>query len=133
MTENHDNGKDEEYTIPELPPEIIRPRVSKWRDLFEECRAKPGRWRRTKESFQRSTAAQIASDVRNAWKRDPVKMRMRGLIAGERWEAVCGPSPEGTDPDRHYLWLRYMGNDDVAPPAESSSVQVNGGATEYAW
>lgn len=135
MTMNHDDDKRDEYTVPELPPEGARPpRTSKWRDLFDECRANPGVWRRTKESFQRTTAAQIASDVRNSWKRDPVKMRMRGLGPGERWEAVSGPSPEGLDPGRHFLWLRYVGEGDAdVVAADEGPVQMNGEPVEYAW
>lgn len=133
MTSSNDHDKQDEYTVPEMPPESARPwRVSKWRDLFDECRAEPGVWRRTKESFKPTTAAQIASDVRNSWKRDPAKMRMRGLGAEERWEAVAGPSPEGVEPGRHFLWLRYMGSDG-APAVKPMLVQMNEEPTEYAW
>jgi len=136
---NKANASDDSgYTVAEVPPVVGRQRRSVWGGLFEECRGYPGQWRRTARSFSPGSAAQCASDIRNAHRRDPAVMRMRGLRAGERWEAAWGPNPDAPDPACCYIWLRYMGQ--IALPAGkaahplsavSSPVVVDG--VEYAW
>lgn len=96
-------------TVPSLPPDVRSQRRSYWTELFDECRVHAGEWRRTRRSFSKSTAAQIASDVRNMATRDPDKMRLRGYRPGDVWEAVWGHDPDEGTRDRCYLWLRFMG------------------------
>lgn len=98
-----------EWTVADVPPVVRGQRRSYWVGLFAECRAVPGEWRRTLRAFGSSTAAQVASDPRNAAHRDPAKMRVRGLLPGERWEAVWAPDPEAGDPERCVIWLRCLG------------------------
>lgn len=135
-----ENKSDQSYehdrlTVPSSPPVSgRRQRRSKWASLFDECRVEPGVWRRTVESFESTTAAQIASDIRNSWRRDPRKMRLRGLREGERWEAVWGPSPDGADAERCVIWLRYLGDGTgVAGPTSSLSGVEPQGEVECAW
>jgi hypothetical protein len=107
-----DNGQ---YTVPCLPP--VEPRTqrrSRWAELFEECRSAPGQWRKVREPLTKATAAQIASDLRNAHHRNRDKSRVKGLLSGDRWETAWGNDPTDSDPDHHYLWLRYVGANEVA-------------------
>jgi hypothetical protein len=100
------------HTVAEEPPsktEIVR--RSRWADLFEECRTNPGQWRRIKEPLKRSTAAQIASDIRNVHRRDFGKTRLRGFRPDDKWEAVWANSPDDANKDNFYIWLRFMGKD----------------------
>lgn len=133
-SEQHDES--ENWTVPSTPPVPGRSqRRSKWAALFDECREQPGVWRRTVEQFRPTTAAQIASDIRNAWRRDPKKMRLRGLRQGERWEAVWGPAPEAAEPEVCFIWLRFIsdGRDDKN---DSSSALMTGDSDDgagYAW
>ncbi|MSW78867.1 MAG: hypothetical protein F2749_14605 [Actinobacteria bacterium] len=135
--ENSSQGNNgNRFTVPSLPPiPASSQRRSKWASLFDECRAQAGLWRRTVEPFRPTTAAQIASDIRNAWRRDPQKMRLRGMLEGERWEAVWGPAPEATDPDQCFIWLRFIsdgrGAESDSPPA--LRMVPSDTAIEYAW
>ena len=86
------------------PPQTHRRRFSLWEALFEECRNYAGEWRRTNQAFSKSTATQLASDIRNAHKRDFVKSRLRGLQPDERWDAAWGEQD-----GEFYLWIKYLG------------------------
>ena len=103
------------YTIASTPPTApARQKRSRWAELFEECRSVPGEWRRTVESFSKTTAGQIASDIRSAHGRDLTKARLRGLLESDRWEAVWGPDPADPNPAHYYIWLRYLGAEAAA-------------------
>jgi hypothetical protein len=119
----------EQHTVPEDPPIDARParRPSKWATLFDECRAQPGIWRRTRQSFSPPTAAQLASDIRSAWRRNPERFRLTGLRAGEYWEAVWGPAPGSDDKNKCFIWLRYIDE----KRSKGHAVEVDG--IEYAW
>lgn len=98
------------YTISEPPPsKEEHRRRSRWADLFDECRSDPGQWRKIKEPLKRSTAAQIASDIRNVHRRDAMKTRLRGFQPKDKWEAVWANSPDDPEKDNFYIWLRYVG------------------------
>lgn len=98
------------YTIPSSPPvrEETQKR-SRWAELFEECRKAHGDWRRMLEPLTKATAAQIASDIRNAHTRDLDKSRLKGLLPGDLWEAAWGKDPSDPNPAHYYVWLRYIG------------------------
>jgi hypothetical protein len=95
--------------VSEAPPAERSVRRSKWADLFEECRRRPGEWRRIKEPLKKSTAAQIASDIRNVHRRDNKKTRLRGFKANDQWEAVWSNSPDDSNKENFYIWLRFIG------------------------
>lgn len=96
----------EELTVStEGPPRQQRQRFSMWEELFEECRAHQGKWRRTKNYMRKSSAAQLSSDIRNAHKRESAKSRLHGLRANEVWDAAWGEGEEG----KFYLWIKYDG------------------------
>lgn len=87
------------------PPQRQRTRFSLWEALFDECRTYMGEWRRTAQSFSKSTATQLASDIRNAYRREFVKSRLKGLNPDERWDAAWAESDDG----HYYLWIKYLG------------------------
>ena len=94
------------------PPQKQRRRFSMWEALFDECRKFEGEWRRTATPLSKSTAAQLASDIRNAYKREFVKSRLKGLGPDERWDAAWGPGTDGKgneSDDEFYVWTKYMG------------------------
>lgn len=98
------------YTISSTPPTRTSSsqKRSRWAELFTECREHPGEWRRMIEPLRRSTAAQIASDIRNAHTRDLNKTRLRGLLPTDRWDAVWGNDPDDADEEHFYIWLRFL-------------------------
>lgn len=99
------------YTLAEAPPaKQDTARRSRWADLFQECRDNPGQWRRIKEPLKRSTAAQIASDIRNVHRREAMKTRLRGFLPNDQWEAVWSNSPSDSNKDNFYIWLRFVGH-----------------------
>ena len=98
------------YTIASNPPvKDSSQRRSRWSDLFDECRAVPGEWRRMVEPLSKATAAQIASDIRNAHTRDSDKARLKGFLPTDRWESAWGADPSDGNPAHFYVWLRYVG------------------------
>lgn len=78
-----------------------------WEELFDECRKYENEWRRTMIPMKKSTAMQLASDIRNAHRRDIAKSRLRGLNKNERWDAAWGEE-EG----QYWIWLRFLGTSD---------------------
>ena len=97
------------YTVESIPPVVPEvQRRSRWVELFAECREHPNEWRRIIDPMAKATAAQIASDIRNAHRRDLAKSRVRGLQPEDRWETVWGNEPDG-DPVEFFIWLKYMG------------------------
>ena len=90
------------------PPQKQRSRFSMWEALFDECRAFQGEWRRTAQPLSKSTAAQLSSDIRNAYKRDFVKSRLRGLSSDEKWDAAWGEG-DGDEAGQFYVWIKYEG------------------------
>lgn len=99
------------YTIPSTPPtrKAITQRRSRWAEMFSEAREHPGEWRRLVEPMKRTTAAQVASDIRNAHTRDLSKARLRGLHDTDLWEAAWGQDDADSDSEHYYVWLRYIG------------------------
>lgn len=98
------------YTIPSTPPvKELSQKRSRWTELFQECRDHPNEWRRLTEPMRRASAAQIASDIRNAHLRDFSKVRIRGFLPDDKWDAAWGTDPNDTDPTHFYVWLRYLG------------------------
>jgi hypothetical protein len=98
------------YTIASDPPR--RPRQSRpsaWSRRLDEARSDFGEWRRVAEPMTRATASQVASDLRNAHRRDRTKLRMGGVLPGERWDAAWGHASEDPNPAHFYVWLRWIG------------------------
>ncbi|MFZ9629987.1 MAG: hypothetical protein ACO3C1_11620 [Ilumatobacteraceae bacterium] len=99
----------ERLTIKSTPPNARKPqRRSYWPTVFAEARECPGEWVRTEKWFNRSTAAQVASDLRNAHRR-ATKMRVSGFMPGDRWDTRWDNDPADDNPDHFYIWLRFDG------------------------
>lgn len=102
-----------QYTLESTPPvrNEVNQKRSRWAELFAEAREHPHTWRRIIEPMRRSTAAQVASDIRNAHTRDLAKSRLRGLLPTDQWEAAWGQVADDPDPEHFYVWLQYIGLD----------------------
>jgi hypothetical protein len=111
--------KTERLTVRSSPPdERLYQRRAYWAGVFAEGRECPGEWLRTEKWFARATAAQVASDVRNAHLRDLTKMRVRGVLPGDRWEAQWDNDPADADLGHFYVWLRFDGTPSAAPDSD---------------
>jgi hypothetical protein len=112
-----DAGKKvERLTIRSVPPEesVRRQRRAFWAGVFAEGRECPGEWLRTAKWFARATASQVASDIRSAHLRDLAKMRVRGVLPGDRWETRWGNDPVDPASDHFYIWLCFVAADVTA-------------------
>ncbi|MFM8528337.1 MAG: hypothetical protein ACKOD2_01430 [Ilumatobacteraceae bacterium] len=89
------------------PPVGPWKRRSFWVMVLESARRETS-WVRANRFYTAATAAQLASDIRSAHNRDPEKLRVRGVLPGERWEARWGVSPE-CPPGNFVIWVRYLG------------------------
>jgi hypothetical protein len=83
------------FSVPSEPPSNRqKPRFSMWQEVFEECRRDTGNRRRAGAPMKKTTASQLASDIRNAHRRKTVKARravcvrtIGGKPNGARWTA----------------------------------------------
>ena len=97
------------HTIQSEPPSRKpNQRRSPWRVILADSRRLECEWLRVAEPMTRSTASQIASDLRCAHRREPSKLRITGVLAGDRWDAQW--ANDEADPDRanFYVWLRWV-------------------------
>jgi hypothetical protein len=78
-----------------------------WSVALAECREAPGEWRMINKVFTEKTARQLASDIRRAHAR--MTIRVVGVLAPDRWEAITGQRPEEEGTASYRLWLRYVG------------------------
>lgn len=79
-------------------------RNSFWVRIFSAARRTDG-WVRVPRFYTRATAAQLASDITNAHTRDLTRLRVKGVLEGEVWEARWNTAPDGP-PDDHIVWIR---------------------------
>ena len=108
--QNHTTAGAERLTIRSAPPNVrTRQRRAFWPGVLAEARECPGEWVRTEKWFNRSTASQVASDLRNCHRRAPEKMRVSGILPGDVWETRWENDPTDTDADHFYIWLRFDG------------------------
>jgi hypothetical protein len=94
-------------------------RTSFWTRTFAAARTDDD-WYRVERFYTRATAAQIASDICCAHRRPPGGGRVRGVDAGEVWEARWEPAPDGPPAD-HIVWIRRVGvaADDTGSPGRT--------------
>ena len=101
--------------------------------VFAEARECPGEWVRIDRWFNRSTAAQVASDLRNAHRRDVSKMRFSGVEHGDVWDTWWGADPADADPDHFYLWLCFLGPGTAGRASEGAPTLVGPGGVADRW
>jgi hypothetical protein len=77
-----------------------------WPRRFADARRHRGEWVKIVTAMSRSTAAQLASDIRRIGLRDPKSIRVKGYLPDERWDAAFGNDPSDQDPSRFYIWVR---------------------------
>jgi len=78
-----------------------------WSAILGELRASPNEWRRLRDPMSRSLACQLASDLRNAHRREPGRFRIRALEPTDRFDAVWGHDPTRPRESACYLWIRW--------------------------
>lgn len=98
----------ERHTVRCAPPSAERQqRRSYWPTVFAEARAIQGEWVKVVKDFGKSTAQQLASDIRNAHRREPDKFRVTGVESGEVWDARWGAATSQAS-GRYSLWIRLV-------------------------
>lgn len=89
--------------IPMEPPVApLKRRPSKWADAFGVARQQWLVWHLIDRPYAKSTAQQVASDIRCADKRG--KRRLTGIHDGESWDATWGEI-DGA----YYVWICFEG------------------------
>ncbi|NCZ70986.1 MAG: hypothetical protein EBX99_10080 [Acidimicrobiia bacterium] len=83
-------------------------RRSFWVVALGEIREVPQKWHRVERLYTKSTAQQIASDLRSSHRRQTDGVRVKGILPGERWDARSEPSPEGPK-DQYAIWVMFLG------------------------
>jgi len=81
-------------------------RTSFWIRTFHEARTTLD-WVCVPRLYTRATAAQLASDICNAHRREPHTVRVRGIDPGEQWEAYWAPAEQGPAGD-HLVYVRLV-------------------------
>lgn len=81
-------------------------RNSFWRRAFDTARL-VGDWHRVDKVYTRSTAAQIASDIRRAHVNGRRSIRTQGIRPGEIWEARWVDTRSGAPGDCE-VWIRLV-------------------------
>jgi hypothetical protein len=81
-------------------------RNSFWVRIFDAAR-RTDDWVRVPRFYTRATAAQLASDITNAHRRDLQTLRVKGIYADEVWEARWSTAPDGPQND-HVIWIRLV-------------------------
>ncbi len=106
---NPDDGRESSGENEDLPPQNDWIRSSFWVKTLRTARPRKT-WFRVPRMYTEKTAQQIASDLRSAHHRDPKKLRVKGVLPGDRWDARWNASPEGPD-GQFSIWIRFLGED----------------------
>ena len=106
---NPDDDRESSGGNEDLPPQNDWIRSSFWVKTLRTARPRTT-WFRVPRMYTEKTAQQIASDLRSAHHRDPKKLRVKGVLPGDRWDARWNASPEGPD-GQFSIWIRFLGED----------------------
>lgn len=106
---NPDDDRELSGENEDLPPQNDWIRSSFWVKTLRTARPRKT-WFRVPRMYTEKTAQQIASDLRSAHHRDPKKLRVKGVLPGDRWDARWNASPEGPD-GQFSIWIRFLGED----------------------
>lgn len=92
----------------DFPPDQDWIRRSFWVKTLHLARQRET-WIRVNRLYTEKTAAQIASDLRSAHHRDPKKLRIKGVLPGDKWDSRWNSSPEGPE-GQYSIWIRFLGH-----------------------
>lgn len=108
--EPREGSETDDFIVGSTPPPGVGGPVERslWPARLAAGRENPGVWIRLRNPMAKSSAAQLASDLRRAHARDLTKHRVSGLRPGERWEAEHRSATDAPNASRHYLWFRLV-------------------------
>ena len=106
---NPDDDRESSDESEDSPPDQAWIRRSFWVKTLQDARRRK-KWTRVNRLYTEKTAAQIASDLRSAHHRDPKKLRVKGVLLGDKWETQSNSSPEGPE-GQYSIWIRFIGDD----------------------
>ena len=109
ISSNPDDDREYSAEIEDFPPDQAWIRRSFWVKTLRDARRRKT-WVRVNRLYTEKTAAQVASDLRTAHHRDTRKMRVKGILPGDRWDARWNSSPEGPE-GQYSIWIRYTGHE----------------------
>jgi len=106
---NPDDDRESVAEPEDFPPDQDWIRRSFWVKELENARRRKT-WTRVNRLYTEKTAAQIASDLRSAHHRDPKKLRVKGVLPGDKWDTRWNSSPEGPE-GQYSIWVRFLGHE----------------------
>jgi len=106
---NPDDDRESSADSEDFPPDQAWIRRSFWVKTLQDARRRKT-WVRVNRLYTEKTAAQVASDLRAAHHRDSSKLRVKGVLPGDRWDTRWNASPEGPE-GQYSIWIRYIGTE----------------------
>ncbi|MEY4129911.1 MAG: hypothetical protein RLZZ31_35 [Actinomycetota bacterium] len=113
--------------VESLPPKVCRSRrvgLGVWSARLALARSKPGVWFRTSTPMTRSTASQVASDLRCSFRRRLGSIRVSSVLAGERWEAEYGNDLSDTEHGKPPTLQASLPNSETPPHKSVTTQQI---------
>ncbi|MDA2967660.1 MAG: hypothetical protein O3B91_09070 [Actinomycetota bacterium] len=106
---NPDDDRESSSATEDLPPDQAWIRRSFWVKTLQDARRRKT-WVRVNRLYTEKTAAQVASDLRAAHHRDVERLRVKGILPGDKWDTRWNSSPEGPE-GQYSIWIRYIGHE----------------------
>ena len=106
---NPDDDRESSAETEDFPPDQAWIRRSFWVKTLQDARRRKT-WVRVNRLYTEKTAAQVASDLRAAHHRDTKKLRVKGILPGDRWDTRWNTSPEGPE-GQYSIWIRFIGTE----------------------
>jgi hypothetical protein len=106
---NPDDERESSADNEDFPPDQAWIRRSFWVKTLQDARRRKT-WVRVNRLYTEKTAAQVASDLRAAHHRDSKKLRVKGILPGDRWDTRWNSSPEGPE-GQYSIWIRFIGDE----------------------
>ena len=104
-----DDDRESSDESEDFPPDQAWIRRSFWVKTLQDARRRKT-WVRVNRLYTEKTAAQVASDLRAAHHRDVKKLRVKGILPGDKWDTRWNSSPEGPE-GQYSIWIRFIGED----------------------
>ena len=106
---NPDDDRESSADTEDFPPDQAWIRRSFWVKTLQDARRRKT-WVRVNRFYTEKTAAQVASDLRAAHHRDSKKLRVKGILPGDKWDTRWNSSPEGPE-GQYSIWIRFIGDE----------------------